>query len=80
LLDLVYGVTNLDGSGYNRMDDDQGIKSKVGGAIINGEYRSQVHPNRHLDILAILNVTSYCAFSTQNFFTIDSVMRMVYRS
>jgi hypothetical protein len=38
---LVYGVTNVDGSGYNRMDDDQGIKSKVGGAIINEEYRSQ---------------------------------------
>ena len=38
---LVYGVTNVDGSGYNRMDDDQDIKSKVGGAIINGEYRSQ---------------------------------------
>ena len=38
---LVYGVTNVDGSGYNRMDDDQGIKSKAGGAIINGEYSSQ---------------------------------------
>jgi hypothetical protein len=38
---LVYGVTNVDGSGYNRMDDGQDIKSKVGGAIINGEYRSQ---------------------------------------
>ena len=38
---LVYGVTNVDGSGYNRIDDNQDIKSKVGGAIINGEYRSQ---------------------------------------
>ena len=38
---LVYGVTNVDGSGYNRMDDGQDVKSKVGGAIINGECRSQ---------------------------------------
>ena len=38
---LVYGITSVDGSGYNRMDDGQDIKSKVGGAIINGEYRSQ---------------------------------------
>jgi len=41
IVSLVYGVTNVDGSGYDRMDDDQGIKSKVGGAIINGEYSSQ---------------------------------------
>ena len=39
--ELVYGVTNLDGSGYNRMGDGQGTKSKVGGAITNGEYSSQ---------------------------------------
>jgi hypothetical protein len=38
---LVYGVTNIDGSGYNRMGDGQDTKSKAGGAIINGEYRSQ---------------------------------------
>jgi len=33
--------TEKDGSGYNRIDDSQGIKSKVGGAITNGEYCSQ---------------------------------------
>jgi hypothetical protein len=38
---LVYGITKGDGSGYNRMGDDQGTKSKAGGAITNGEYRSQ---------------------------------------
>ena len=30
----------MDGSGYNRMDDNQGIRSKVGGATINGESSS----------------------------------------
>jgi len=39
---LVYGITNRDGSGYNRKNGVQlNTKSKVGGAITNGEYRSQ---------------------------------------
>jgi len=38
---LVYRVTNGDGSGYNRKNGVQrNTKSKVGGAIINEEYRS----------------------------------------
>jgi len=42
LLILVYGITNRDGSGYNRKNGVQlNTKSKVGGAITNGEYRSQ---------------------------------------
>jgi hypothetical protein len=39
---LVYGITNGDGSGYNRRNGVQlNTKSKVGGAITNEEYRSQ---------------------------------------
>jgi len=39
---LVYGITNGDGSGYNRKNGVQlNTKSKVEGAIINEEYRSQ---------------------------------------
>jgi hypothetical protein len=38
---LVYGITNGDGSGYNRTVQITNTKSKVGGAITNGEYRSQ---------------------------------------
>ena len=39
---LVYGITNGDGSGYNRKSGVQlNTKSKVGGVISNGEYRSQ---------------------------------------
>ena len=42
LLDvLVYGITNGDGSGYNRNNGVQlNTKSKVEGAITNEEYRS----------------------------------------
>jgi hypothetical protein len=35
--ELVYGITKVDGSGYNRMVQVSSAKSKVGGAIINGE-------------------------------------------
>jgi len=38
---LVYGITKGDGSGYNRTVLITNTKSKVGGAITNGEYRSQ---------------------------------------
>jgi hypothetical protein len=38
---LVYGITKGDGSGYNRTVKIPNTKSKVGGAITNGEYRSQ---------------------------------------
>lgn len=38
---LVYGITKVDGSGYNRTVQITDTKSKVGGAIANGEYRSQ---------------------------------------
>jgi hypothetical protein len=38
---LVYGITKGDGSGYNRTVLITNTKSKAGGAIINGEYRSQ---------------------------------------
>jgi hypothetical protein len=38
---LVYGITKGDGSGYNRTVQVTDTKSKVGGAITNGEYRSQ---------------------------------------
>jgi hypothetical protein len=41
MLDLVYGITKDDGSGYNRTVQITDTKSKVGGAITNGEYRSQ---------------------------------------
>ena len=38
---LVYGITNGDGSGYNRKNGVQlNTKSKVEGAITNKEYRS----------------------------------------
>jgi len=37
---LVYGITKRDGSGYNRIVQFASTKSKVGGAITNGEYRS----------------------------------------
>jgi len=38
---LVYGVTKVDGSGYNRKNGVQlNTKSKVGGAVINEEYCS----------------------------------------
>jgi len=40
-LGLVYGITKGDGSGYNRTVQITNTKSKVGGAITNGEYRSQ---------------------------------------
>ena len=41
MLGLVYGITNGDGSGYNRKNGVQlNTKSKVEGAIINEEYRS----------------------------------------
>jgi len=38
---LVYGITKDDSSGYNRTVQITDTKSKVGGAITNGEYRSQ---------------------------------------
>jgi hypothetical protein len=38
---LVYGITKGDGSGYNRTVQITNTKSKVGGTITNGEYRSQ---------------------------------------
>ena len=39
--ELVYGITNGDGSGYNRKDGVQlNTKSKIEGAITNEEYRS----------------------------------------
>jgi hypothetical protein len=38
---LVYGITKGDGSGYNRTVQITNTKSKVGGDILNGEYRSQ---------------------------------------
>jgi hypothetical protein len=38
---LVYGITKGDGSSYNRTVQITDTKSKVGGAITNGEYRSQ---------------------------------------
>ena len=38
---LVYGITKDDGSGYNRTVQITDTKSKVGGAITNGEHRSQ---------------------------------------
>jgi hypothetical protein len=39
---LVYRITKGDGSSYNRKNGVQlNTKSKVGGAISNGEYRSQ---------------------------------------
>ena len=38
---LVYGITNEDGSGYNRMVLRIDTKSKVEGAIVNAEYLSQ---------------------------------------
>ena len=38
---LVYRVTKGDGSGYNRTVQTTDTKSKVGGAITNGEYHSQ---------------------------------------
>jgi hypothetical protein len=41
MLGLVYGITNGDGSGYNRVVEVTNTKSKVGGDISNGEYRSQ---------------------------------------
>ncbi len=38
---LVYGITNIDGSGYNRKNGVQlNTKSKVEGDNINEEYRS----------------------------------------
>jgi len=34
---LVYRITSIDGSGYNRAVQSANTKSKVEGAIINGE-------------------------------------------